>query len=763
MACGTTRMPNKAGAGFTRHAPHLAVLLLLLLTQQREAAAPAGDWRDDNLGGAPVRWHPSTQSSAQRAGGLQRGRLRQEATVASRQGAQGNCSTYRRVHTGCASLVPMDNSTACGNVTLVLNSSTGGQRFAYDSGGREIGDQSLAGPRRSALRRCTSDCADELRCRGLVLISDGNGGFRCITVNDTSARVGTSLRCDSYQFDRNASCNMTCSAGDGLRFLTADADAWRPVASATHGGTTQCERLCDRSPGCTGFVLDSAGGKCHTVNATAAVQQTPFPVWSYARQGFAAHSPAGGGPAVAAWVVPPTAHVFPDDTPASFCTPDATVPSTSIDWAGAPGTTLAAQIGLRVPSSAAAVRLQLTSSPFTHADGPQQGKARPDISRGVSFRQVGLVYAREGGEYRSERGTSWYPDILAPILPGSCTNRRCRAWSPVGRTGNGTTGQLGLRLAYDTGGRQVGPSVATSWAGGVAECQALCDNVSVCAGFTLVARRGGAASCHLVNATNVLVSTSLQTVSFRASETGLVVRASTSRAAWAELKVPPGTEAGVYTGFINVSEVTPQAIPGQARVLATILVNLTVWPISHSCVQSSLASFGKAWGFDSAVVGEIYRDAPATRNPADAFVDMMCAHHTPPEALASSYAVSRPLSAIMSLLNQSTCAQPLFNAAFLGIDNETPPSDINATFIRNALDAIAPRINALQAAGLLRRAYVYGFDESRIEYRDALIRWASLAAVPLSAGMPMRWHRGVLCDSCLFGVLRDSCLLWRLA
>jgi hypothetical protein len=106
----------------------------------------------------------------------------------------------------------------------------------------------------------------------------------------------------------------------------------------------------------------------------------------------------------------------------------------------------------------------------------------------------------------------------------------------------------------------------------------------------------------------------------------------------------------------------------------------------------------------------------------DSFTALMCEHGAPPEALASSFAVSRPLSVVKQLLGPE-CNQPLFNAAFLGIDNKgVPPTAINATYIVAALDAIAPRIAQLEAHGLLGAAYVYAFDEADVRYRGALQR-----------------------------------------
>ena len=40
--------------------------------------------------------------------------------------------------------------------------------------------------------------------------------------------------------------------------------------------------------------------------------------------------------------------------------------------------------------------------------------------------------------------------------------------------------------------------------------------------------------------------------------------------------------------------------------------------------------------------------------------------------------------------------------------------------MKKSLDAIAPRMEQLKAAGLLSRGYIYAFDESKEGYSDAL-------------------------------------------
>ena len=93
------------------------------------------------------------------------------------------------------------------------------------------------------------------------------------------------------------------------------------------------------------------------------------------------------------------------------------------------------------------------------------------------------------------------------------------------------------------------------------------------------------------------------------------------------------------------------------------------------------------------------------------FTQFMCEHHVPAEALANSWATQRPLADIELLLANGVnqCQQPLFNAAFLGITNPPeapPPENITDAYVKTTLDAIAPRMEQLRAAGLLHRGFI---------------------------------------------------------
>ena len=496
---------------------------------------------------------------------------------------------------------------------------------------------------------------------------------------------------------------------------------------------------------------------CFPLNDTSTTVATPFPYESYTKS----TSPAGGGdsrsptppdspprPAADVWVAPATAHVFEDDRASSFCVANSRV--ATIDWAGSPSTTQAAQIAVRIPANASPLQIAVQVSDLVmvaskpadrggnHAGaGVNVSSRAPVIAANVlSVRQVGFVYAAEGAMYVSERGTAWYPDMLVPVetvgtrgaCPRTSAGYPCRTYTEVGASSAGT----GIRFSYDRGGRQLSV-VNVSIANSVGDCQSECNRLPECKGFTVVtpppysnpatpaaAAAAAAATCHTVNATNVVVGTSLTSSSYRVQDNAITVFPEATRSFWVDVRIPEqsgdggsATPAGKYAGQITLID------PRSNTTVATVPVLLEVWPIAGSCIHKSAREFGKAWGFDTAIVDVAYNGARDPAVTAADFEAFMCNHHTPAEALASSWAVERPLDVVKSLLG-AECNQRLFNAAFLGIDNAVPPEKITPAFIKTALDNIAPRIEALDQAGLLSSAYVYAFDEAKIEYTEAL-------------------------------------------
>jgi hypothetical protein len=317
----------------------------------------------------------------------------------------------------------------------------------YDTGNRTIAKTILSSESTYAagVNLCGRICQDEPICRGFTLVDLQSGGFECFTVNDTVRIVKTSLTCTSYTFVHNASCHPTCGPGDGdgMVFAGIDPSNWRPIANVNSGGLQECELACNRIQGCKGFVVDSSGGDfCFPVNDTTTTQATPFPYVSYEKNGPAVLANTiirADAEALSVWVAPPTAHIFADDVGSSFCSADGKVAS-SIDLAGAPGMTVAAQIAVRVPVGAGRNRVDRTTNAasalalFTinvqlealvltssRSSGNITNTKQPTPSTttlptsAISVRQVGFVYAPQPGPaiYRSERGTGWYPDMLA--------------------------------------------------------------------------------------------------------------------------------------------------------------------------------------------------------------------------------------------------------------------------------------------------------------------------------------------------------------
>jgi hypothetical protein len=206
----------------------------------------------------------------------------------------------------------------------------------------------------------------------------------------------------------------------------------------------------------------------------------------------------------------------------------------------------------------------------------------------------------------------------------------------------------------------------------------------------------------------------------------LVLVPNTTRAIWLAIELPPSTLPGNYTGTLELRLASGAAgdgsVAGTPAAIITsvpISISLLVWPIDPECIARETASFGKAWGFDRGVTEDLY-PPNATAAATASFEEALCKAHAPPEALATARAAERPLDEIRALL-ATPCAQRVFNAAFLGgFTSEPPPSNFTPAFIDSVLARIAPRMAQLESAGLLERAYVYGFDESGEAYRGAV-------------------------------------------
>ena len=309
------------------------------------------------------------------------------------------CSTYDARHTGCD---PVDPTAFCGEAVLAYNSTAagGGRRFAYDSGGRQVGwTQPVTAEYATAA--CARICSDWVECAGFVVISSGTSAPpRCVAVNDTKATVGTVLVAESFVFKRNGSCQLDCGTADGLGYVFS-ATAARTLAPASRGGVTECALLCDRLPGCTGFGIEEAGDTCFPVNDTTTTRRLSSRVLSYART----ERPVPRAAALSWWLAPPTRRVFERDDQwmGAYCRA-----TRAVRWEAAPGGAAAAQLAIRASGRGAALN-------FSFGGLVGVGSNSTIGAAHLRARQVGLVRARQGADYRSELGDTWYADVLAPL------------------------------------------------------------------------------------------------------------------------------------------------------------------------------------------------------------------------------------------------------------------------------------------------------------------------------------------------------------
>ena len=637
------------------------------------------------------------------------------------------CSSYTQVHTGCAptggpptfcgtAVQLYDGATALPNGTVV-----NGKRFNWEIS--MIAKLTIAAG--DPVVSCARACEQEPACVGFAL-EPSSATTACFTVNSTRYTLTRLAHCPSYGYTRDPACQPTCGGpSDALRLPQMPAPSLyrpRPAVSAASGGARECAALCDRLPGCVGFsISNTTEALCCPTNTTGRAVTTSTPVLSYARasQHFATtyarsscltimqalcpvslsptscrvctgrsqrpeHTAGCTADDVARycateldwWVASATDHVFEDDvsTMSQYCGV-AEQTRKSIQWSAVAGGTVASQLAVRWPSTQAGASASLM---FDIGDLTSKGgTAVADVSAAsMSVRQLGSVFAQTA-EYPNEKGAAFYPDILAPIYQGSI-NASVFEFLCFGKQ-NGSNGR---RLSWESGGRQISNQRVAGGGGpaGAQQCQQICETEPSCNGFFL----GATGDCHTVNATNVMVATSLEGASYRRKRTGLALVPNTTRSIWLDITVPTTAAPGVYTGTMVIKELAEQA------ALFSVPISLRVWQINPECLSRQLGSYGKAYGFDPTIVGQLYPSAPApsgdTPTSIVAFTEFMCQRHVPAEALANAWATQRPLSDIKTLLStgQNQCQQPLYNAAFLGIANpprQPSPENITAAYL----------------------------------------------------------------------------------
>ena len=392
------------------------------------------------------------------------------------------------------------------------------------------------------------------------------------------------------------------------------------------------------------------------------------------------------------WVVPPTDHVFEDDTStmSQYCDGDPTSSGSklqaarqSVQWSVIAGGTAATQLAVRWQSTQldGRARVTLHASDFTanalHALGSHRAPAIIPASS-LTIRQLGSVFAQTV-EYSSERGEGFYPDILAPIHQAG-ERRDVINGSVFDKLYDGKVNETnGRRLAWDTGGRQLSNQRVPGGGGtaGVEQCQQICLQQVGCRGFFL----GTAGDCHTVNATNVAVATGLEGVSYRRKRIGLPLVPNLTRSVWIDITVPASTVPGLYTGIVAVHQLATEGQEDSSfrqgqHPLFSVPISLRIWRINPDCLAAQLGLYGKAYGFDPQAIGQLYPSPPtpaawvttdgnlarsrvgdaggngsALPKAIQSFTQFMCERHVPAEALANSWATQRPLSDIELLLD----------------------------------------------------------------------------------------------------------------
>lgn len=106
--------------------------------------------------------------------------------------------------------------------------------------------------------------------------------------------------------------------------------------------------------------------------------------------------------------------------------------------------------------------------------------------------------------------------------------------------------------------------------------------------------------------------------SYRRRRIGFALQRNITRSFWVGMVVPSATMPGNYSGSVSIActggttSTTSTGTPNgtgtgtpAAAALLTVGVDVEVWPIAAECLQRQSSRYGKAWGFDHTVVGQL--------------------------------------------------------------------------------------------------------------------------------------------------------------
>lgn len=194
----------------------------------------------------------------------------------------------------------------------------------------------------------------------------------------------------------------------------------------------------------------------------------------------------------------------------------------------------------------------------------------------------------------------------------------------------------------------------------------------------------------------------------------------------------------------------------------TIPVDFTIWPLKLPKLDAP-TTFGTIFNLfydydrDGATdLGKYYSSSqPLSPAMKQQYFDLMCDNRVPADncyrggdtqdpARPSSLPIYRPMEDYISL---ARCGSRLFNlldvSALSG--NGTMKTNYSAMELDSMMRQLEPAVSKLEAAGLMDRAYVYGFDERPVSYGRAIYQvfGAVKAKFPkLRTVAVLRWDPG---------------------
>ena len=189
---------------------------------------------------------------------------------------------------------------------------------------------------------------------------------------------------------------------------------------------------------------------------------------------------------------------------------------------------------------------------------------------------------------------------------------------------------------------------------------------------------------------------------------GVLLEPGAAQPLWVRLRIPRDARPGRYAGSLWLND-------ERGYRLRSFLVYVTVWdfempPLDRSAWNAIFAFTYHETPEDNAALHPPHLTAATKRD----WFKMLTDHRLPPDSLYHHDAV-RDLADVLYLAEAGQRWINLLNVSKRPKDGKDLCADVSDDHVSWVLDQLGYAVPILRGRGLLGRAYVYGFDESKLE------------------------------------------------